>query len=372
MSNDNKFLGLDVKQYIYLLSALVILTAISLLGWFSWQFYQKSEISFGPITKDKKEQTKQNKNKDCNKRRKLDGFCIDDTDFEQNPKLAAIMIENHVDSRPPSGLAQARIVYEAPVEGNISRFLAIYTENQEVGQVGPVRSARPYFVDWTREYGDATYMHVGGSPTALDYIEQIGLNDLDQFSNNWYYWRSKQRSKPHNVYTSSKLWSKALENNKNSYQDKKYDSWKFQDREQCSNSSTTSSAKDCITSIATTFASPGYSATWQFNTTSGKYKRYQSGHLHQDKSGKVVTAENVIIQHVDTKVVDNVGRLDMSTIGSGEVEIYVEGKKITGTWQKEAKSDRTKFLNEQGEQIVLEPGTTWITVVNDKATAEEK
>lgn len=367
MSQDNNFLGLEPEQYVYLLSVLVILTAVSLLGWFGWQFYQHSEFTFSSIEKDKEKNSSNIKT--CNTRRSLDGMCTTDTDFKPNPKLLAIMIENHVNSRPPSGLSEARIVYEAPVEGNISRFMAIYTENKKVAQVGPVRSARPYFVDWVREYGDAVYMHVGGSPQALNYISQIGLNDLDQFSYNWNYWRSKNRAKPHNVYTSSKLWNESLKNNTSSYKDQTYESWKFKEYKKCGMTET-STRKQCISEINITFASPGYSTTWEFNSSSGKYKRYQSGQLHQDKDGSVIKAENVIVQYVDTQVIDNVGRLKMDTVGSGKVEVYTEGKKIPGTWKKEDKSDRTKFYNNNGKEIKLEPGTTWIEVINDKAAVE--
>ena len=77
----------------------------------------------------------------------------------------AVMIENHADSRPQSGLSRADVVYEAVAEGGISRFLAVFYCGAAAGSakpydVGPVRSARTYFLDWASEYADyPLYLH---------------------------------------------------------------------------------------------------------------------------------------------------------------------------------------------------------------------
>ena len=365
------------EQYLYLLSAVVIITALVLLGWFSWQFYNKTEFVFT----DDKQQSKKIEKKDdaCQERRVLDGRCIDDTELNKNPKLIGVMIENHVDSRPASDLSDARIVYEAPVEGNISRFLAIYTENQTIEKVGPVRSARPYYVDWIREYGDIVYAHVGGSPAALDYIKKTNINDLDEFARGWYYWRSEDRSAPHNAYTSSDLWSKALVDYEDNYQDKDYKAWNYQEAQACSkkedqvntSTSTEDSTEDnCVKEIEITFAYPGYRATWKYNTSTEKYDRYQSGGLHQDADGDLIQADTIVVQHVNTKVLDAKGRLGMETIGSGKAEIYMKGQKIEGSWGKEDETARTQFYNSEEEKINLNPGKVWIEVVNQQASVE--
>lgn len=93
-----------------------------------------------------------------------------------------VMIENHEDSRPQSGLSSADIVYESVAEGGITRFMGIYYCEAALGNVtlGPVRSARTYFLDWVSEYGGyPIYVHVGGGNTpnkanALGQIEDYG------------------------------------------------------------------------------------------------------------------------------------------------------------------------------------------------------
>jgi hypothetical protein len=112
---------------------------------------------------------------------------------------AAIMIENSPDARPQSGLKQAGVVYEAIAEGGITRFLALYQEDKPT-LIGPVRSLRPYFVDWLTPY-NASVVHVGGSSAALKRIRNGEYRDIDQFFNASTYWRSTDRYAPHNVYT---------------------------------------------------------------------------------------------------------------------------------------------------------------------------
>lgn len=366
-SSDDTIFGLTKEQYLYVLSAVVTLTAIGLLGWFAWGFYSNPDASLSEKLNQKKKAPKN----ECEKRRRLDGYCIKDTKFEQNPKLVGVMIENHVESRPASDLSEARVVYEAPVEGNITRFLALYTENQAVEKVGPIRSARPYFVDWTREYGDMMYAHVGGSPTALDYIEEVKINDMDQFSKGWYFWRSENRSQPHNVYTSSNLWQQALDEYSDLYKDKDYEGWSFANKEECNTKEeavTSTDSSDCLSSADITFTSPGHEVRWEYNSSTDKYERFQSGAMHRDKNGDAITADTVAIQYVDTEVIDKVGRLDMSTTGTGKAAILMKGRKTEGEWKKESRSSRTKFFGSEGSELSLQPGKIWIEVVNQRTS----
>jgi len=358
---DSKIFGLKQEQCLYILSAITTITALVLLIWFSWGYYKKHHLDVDK--KSKKDKVSQKRK--CEQRRKLDGACIKDTKFKKSPKLIGVMIENHIESRPSLNLSEARVVYEAPVEGNISRFLALYTKNQSVDKVGPVRSARPYFVDWVREYSDVMYAHVGGSPSALEYIKKISLNDLDQFSKGWHFWRSKNRDQPHNVFISSKLWNKALEEYSELYKDKEYKGWKFGQVDSCGNATST----DCISEVKVSFSEPYYSATWNYNTTSKKYERYQNGKPHQDKDGDQIQVDTIILQHVDTQVVDEIGRLDMDTVGQGKAEIFMKGNRIEGKWNKKNKNSRTIFKKD-GEEILLQGGKIWVEVVNNKTSVE--
>ena len=114
--------------------------------------------------------------------------------------ITAVMIENTPAARPQSGLSQAGVVIEALTEGGITRFEAFY-QDQLASNVGPIRSARPYYLDWALGF-DAPYAHVGGSPTALAEIPQLGVKNLDYMYYPNTYTRISSRPAPHNVYTS--------------------------------------------------------------------------------------------------------------------------------------------------------------------------
>ena len=131
----------------------------------------------------------------------LNGAEVEKTDAERRP--IAVMVENHPDSRPQSGLSDASLVYEAITEGGITRFMAVYGPNVPK-KVGPVRSARTYYIDWLQEYS-ALYAHVGGNLDALKKIKSLNIYDLDQFGiGDKAYWRLPQAGKAieQTMYTS--------------------------------------------------------------------------------------------------------------------------------------------------------------------------
>ncbi|MFW5888424.1 MAG: DUF3048 domain-containing protein, partial [Patescibacteria group bacterium] len=122
----------------------------------------------------------------------------------------AIMIDNHKNARPAYGIDKADIVFEAEVEGSITRYLAIFNDYKEVEKIGPVRSARPYFINWASGVS-ALFVHCGGSPQALATIARSGIKNLDEFYKTSRFWRDKTLPRPHNIFTSGKELNDLLE-----------------------------------------------------------------------------------------------------------------------------------------------------------------
>ncbi len=296
----------------------------------------------------------------CAFRRILDGVCVDSTE-ETNPKLAAIMIENHTAARPQAGLSAASIIYEAPVEGNIPRFLAIYplSENLNVPTIGPVRSAREYFLNWVREYGDSFYLHVGGSPEALGHIKQYGINNLDEFFHGGtYFWRSPEHTAPHNTFTSSVMLQALLAKRGERYEDDTYSGWVYTHHPTCAE-------ETCITNLSVDFGGHGYLVRWAYDKEKNQYLRSHGNLPHRDSTtNERLVADTLIIQEVKTRVYDEYGRLNMTQTGTGKATIIRAGTLTNGTWKKETLADRTHWLDEHGNPIVLQPGKIWIEVVN--------
>ncbi len=297
----------------------------------------------------------------CTHHRALDGVCVD-TARDTLPPFVAVMIENHYDARPLSGLSQASVVYEVPVEANFTRFLAIYPGDQGVEKVGPVRSARPYYLDWVSEYPDALYMHVGGSPDALSLIRQYDIFDMNEMFRGWYFWRSTDRYAPHNTYTSSALWQEArMEYTRDgevvTTEAPVFRPWIFAEQDAC--------IDECVEHVDVTFSGEVYKASWRYTTSIAQYIRSELGEVVVDREdGTPIVADTLVIQYVDTTVLDNVGRLGMDTIGSGEAIVFRNGFQIDGSWKKDSRTERTLFFDTSGNEIPFKAGKIWIEVVN--------
>ena len=272
-------------------------------------------------------------------------------------QAVGVMIDNHPNSRPESGVSKAKIVYEAPVEGGLTRYLAIFDSKQVVAEVGPVRSARAYFLDWIQEYGRGLYMHSGGSPEALSAIKTKNIFDANEFFWGQYYWRSSDRLAPHNLYTSSSNWAKivSLYGNKSSLftADK---AWKY------TRLIGQTIGKKSELKIP---YSDEYAVTWTYDVKALNYTRSVNGKKEKDKDGSEIRARNILVQISNVKEIngDDKGRVEVATIGSGEAIILKKGAVIYGTWKKSSLTARTRFYDKNKKEIVLVPGNTWVQVV---------
>jgi len=293
-------------------------------------------------------------------RRVIDGVYVSEDQSNYFP--VAVMIENMVSSRPPSYLSQANVVYEALVEGGITRFMALFSGQMvTIPEMGPVRSARPYYLDWALEYG-ALYVHVGGSPQAFADIRTYEVFDLNQFFNAQYFWRSDDRQAPHNLYTSGEKMAFALRDLEAGAEGS-FTPWKFKKDEALVQRPTVEK------NITIDFSSVNYKVEYKYDRTENDYVRYQAEQIHRDKSvseedeeGTEIRAKNIIVQKVKTSLIDE-GRLAMEVVGEGEALVFLDGTVITGTWKKDAKDSRTIFYASDGEEIEFNAGTTWIEVV---------
>lgn len=292
-------------------------------------------------------------------RRYIDGVYVPSDQSNHFP--VAVMIENFVSSRPPSGLSEANLVYEALVEGGITRFMAVYA-GQMIGvpEIGPVRSARPYYLDWTLELG-SLYAHVGGSPQSFQDIETYEVLDLNQFYNPQYFWRDSERSAPHNLYTSGEKLVFALRDIE-ADDTGSFTPWTFKDDEPFSSRPIEEK------SLEIEFSSFNYKVEYRYDRESNEYVRYQAGEEHRDKpvseevDGSVIRAKNIIVQKVKTYIVDQ-ERLGMDIVGEGLATIFRDGRVIEGRWEKFEKDERTKYFDGNGNEVSFNAGPTWIEIV---------
>lgn len=301
--------------------------------------------------------------------------------WEQHRPLG-IMIENHEEARPQSGLSYADIVYEAVAEGGITRFLGIFY-CQDAPQVGPVRSARTYFVDWVSEYADyPLYAHVGGAnadgpANALGQIESYGwngYNDLNQFSIGFpTYWRDYDRlghtvATEHTMYsTTGKLWNVGKER-KLTNVDEKGNAWDTKFVKYSFKEEAPLTARPASQSIHLDFwNNPVYGVDWAYDQKNNIYKRSNGGAAHLDKdNGKQLTAKNIVVLYMaESNAQDgyeNNIHLLYQDKGTGKALVFIDGKKITATWKKATRTSRTLLYDENGQAITFNRGVIWFEI----------
>lgn len=288
-------------------------------------------------------------------RRRIDGVMVKPGMDNIVPR--AVVIENHPDARPLSGLAKANIVYEMEAEGGITRFLALYANTEKIPKIGPIRSARPYFIDIANEY-KPVFVHCGGSPEALADIPNSLVHDLNQFYKGSYFWREQSRSAPHNVYSSSAKLDSYVSARKLSARE--YASWDFTDLDTAQKFYETA---EKAASIDILYKNSHFAVNWIYDIIKNNYTRRQSGQVQADESGDIITADNVIIQIARQQVIDEKSRIKIALTGSGKAYICALGKCRQGKWIKAKRTGRTSFLDEAGKAIVLMPGKTWVEII---------
>lgn len=288
----------------------------------------------------------------------LTGRGVDEQSAEI-PRVVAVMINNSFDSYPLIGLNDASVVYEVPVEGMGTRFMALFGENDISEKVGPVRSARPYYLDWVKEYGDTLYMHCGGSADGLSEIKKQGIFDADEFFRTAYFWRDHTRIAPHNLYTSSSKWLKyfSVYGPKREFPD--WEGWNF--------GVLNSTGTESVFSFSVNY-SRDFVVGWRYNPEKKNYERILNDEMFADEKNNIITAENVIIQLTSISVLDEVGRKKIQTVGSGEARVYRDGIMVRATWKKENPSARTRFYDKDDVEITLTPGRTWVMIAPLKTT----
>jgi len=295
-----------------------------------------------------------------------------------------IMVENHKEARPQSGLSSADVIFEAVAEGGITRFLTVFY-CKDSSYVGPVRSARIYFVKLLEGFGAyPLYAHVGGANTpgpadALGYIgtlEWSSYNDLNQFSVPFpYFWRDYERlpnrATEHTVYTStSKLWQYAKDkreltnvDSEGEKWDEDFISWKFQDDAKLEDRGTTTKIDFGFwDSLASDF-----SVTWAYDKTSNSYVRSNGGVSHIDKvTNKPITSKNIIVMFAKESPANDGyegGHILYKTTGEGEAIIFQNGKAIKGSWSREDETTLINFYDNNDKEISMVRGQIFIEIL---------
>lgn len=276
--------------------------------------------------------------------------------------VVGVMIENSQEARPQSGLSDAGVVFEAIAEGGITRFLALFQDTAPA-DIGPVRSARPYYLEWALGF-DAAYAHVGGSPQALADIKNWNVRDLDQFFNAGSYRRISSRAAPHNVYTSvDTLTQLAVSKGFNSSNYTGFVRQALTDKPAVKKNQT---AAPSARAIDLKMSGPLYNVRYDYNSQTKTYNRSEGGAPHMDANGnKQISPDVVVAMVVPYNIAGDGLHSEYQAVGSGAVTIFQAGQVFAGNWSKADQRSQIKFTDAAGKPIPLNPGQTWVTVVSD-------
>ena len=278
--------------------------------------------------------------------------------FKGNDRPIAVMIDNHNLAWPQAGLNQAYMVYEIIVEGGETRLMALF-KGVDLEKIGPVRSARHYFIDYAME-NDAIYVHFGQSPQAQTDIKRYSIDDINGISEDGTtFWRVKDKYAPHNAVTST-------ENLLQSAKNKKYK---------------TVSTQESVLNYVTDEVNleEGQEATnitiphsdlqvveYVYDAENKVYKRFARDEAQTDwDSGEAITTKNIIITFCDNYTLtdsENKGRQGLKNIGTFDGYYITNGKAIKIQCEKTERDAQTVYKDMNGNEIQVNDGNTFVNI----------
>lgn len=292
-------------------------------------------------------------------------FTKDEIEELESRRPIAVMINNHEAARPQSGLNSADIVYEALVESGITRYLAIFW-SETPKKVGPIRSARQYYLEWLSPY-DPLYIYDGCASSSDDRVDACGniyaykLKSIATIGA--WRWNDGRRYAPHNEYSSLiTAWEYAEDRNWDSMP--KIDPWKF--KKDLGIDDRGEKSKIAVTFHSRLVNGGAYNVVWTYDSKSNSYFKETGGKKDIDQETNTqVYAKNLVIQETKyTATNDEKGRIILDTIGEGKATYLIDGKITSGTWKKESRTERTVFYDSSGFEVQFNRGRIWITVIS--------
>lgn len=289
--------------------------------------------------------------------------------YKGTDRPMAFMIDNNVNAQPQASLNSAYLIYEIIVEGGETRLMALF-KGVTCDTVGPIRSARHYFLDYVME-NDAIYAHLGLSPQADTQMKQFGINNINgqvydtgkARNASSLYWRATHKKAPHNAYTNTDSIKKIASGLGYRVTSNKESVLNYVTDEVTLDSKESVMVANTITIPYTT----SHKVEYKYDSASGRYTRYSKGKLIKDETtGEAATTKNLIITFAENYTLDdgeNKGRQDVLTVGSLDGYYITNGKAIKIKCNKSSRDSQTEYVDLNGNEIEVNDGNTWINIV---------
>lgn len=292
-------------------------------------------------------------------RNPLNGTPLDEP---EDDRVFAVMINNHSAALPQSGVGGADIIYEILAEGGVTRFMALFTDPDDAGEIGPVRSLRPYYLNIMRGY-NAIATSAGGSSEADDMVYNLGYNRVNGIAGTgagYFYrdsWRRSNRGYEHSLMITGEDLEKAAEA-------MSFDTTSTERDYGLTFDDAPMTGGDAAGKIVVSFRSGGKTTTLTYSADDGFYTAYQQNRDFTDSNtDEKVPFENVLVLFAETSVTDNSGHLSVQTTGEGDGYLARDGKIISIRWSRDSETDHFSYTDESGNAVTFGVGKTYVAVV---------
>lgn len=294
----------------------------------------------------------------------------------------AVMIDDSPAARQQSGLSVASIVWQAPAEGNIPRYMAIF-QSGTPPRIGPVRSARLYFVRWAAEW-KAVYLHAGGPPPLRSFLasrQQLVIDVNGRITS-----RVRFRAAPHNLYSDGarlrRFAEEDLPTSKLAYDPSAPGRLQpFRDAAPEADRGPDGGAINVVyTSAKVAYRYDRASNTW-LRSVDGREQHDALATQNRGNgtigSGPRIAPTTVVVMVVPIRrsaAIEGpaLGRLEADSIGKNTAWVFADGRVTKGTWSKKTPTDRTRFLDAAGKEIAFPRGQIFVQVVPRASAATFK
>ena len=289
---------------------------------------------------------------------------IVDLDSESRPY--AVMINNADVARPlQSGLQDAYIIYEMIVEGGLTRYMALFLD-QNTERIGSIRSSRHYYLDYALE-NDAIYVHHGQSPQAQADFSNLKVDRVvvDESKTGWRdktltNSSGKKVATEHTLFTSIEKLNKGLGSKRTKRNGNLLLTYSIPEID-LSNKENAKEANNIMIKYS------GYEKTsYEYDSENKVYNRFVNGKVHKDYvTGKQYTFKNIITYQVKNYTLsdaENKGRQGIDNLGSGNGYYITDGYAVPITWEKKTRSSKTIYKYEDGKELIVNDGNTFIQI----------
>ena len=289
----------------------------------------------------------------------------------------AVVVNNHSRALPQSGISQAEIIYEVLAEGDITRLVAIF-QQLEAEAIGPVRSTRDYFVDFAIQH-DAVLVHHGGSVSGYNRIRNLGIPSLDgMILEGITFWRDPERRRipalfEHSSFTGAEQLESAMEerNIRRYLEGNETINFLFNQDEEASFAEIAQDSSPALEIIVPFSAT--YPRSFIFDPERQMYAVYNIHGPHidallideEDEEVAQIFVTNVLIQKARSRVIDNEGRREVTTVGSGTGYLATAGYIADIRWERDSNTSPTRWYFMNGEPVKFNPGQIWINVLQE-------